>query len=47
MDKYQYKMNLKERIIMQSHNTFIIKILGYFLTLRNGIIYRMKEFHII
>jgi glycosyltransferase involved in cell wall biosynthesis len=47
MDKYQYKMNLKEHIIMQSHNTFIIKILGYFLTLRNGIIYRMKEFHII
>lgn len=44
---YNYRMSLRERIIMDCNSALLIRLLGYLLILKNGLLYRLKEYNII
>ena len=47
INEYNYKMNLREKIIMNCNSLFIIRLLGYYLVLKYGLLYRLREYNII
>ena len=47
INEYHYKMNLREKVIMNCNSPFIIRLLGYFLFLKYGLLYRLREYNII
>lgn len=42
-----YQLNLREKIIMRSHSKKLIKLLGYILIIKNGLLYRLRDYNII
>ena len=46
INEYHYKMNLREKVIMNCNSPFVIRLLGYFLVLKYGLLYRLREYNI-
>lgn len=42
-----YQLNFREKIIMKSHSKKLIRLLGYILIVKNGLLYRLKDYNII